>query len=109
MNLQICALGRAIKYCRLGLWESPSHPPFQWLQTEEESKRDLLSNSSSAEMRKAHLGCSPVPVAAVTPFCLASYCNHACFPVSESKASWAVLLPISLLVAPSPSPRPGIS
>lgn len=109
MNLQICTGGRAIKHCRLGLRESPSHLPFQWLQTEEESKRDLLSNSSSAETRKAHLGCSPVTVAAVTPFCLVSYCNHAWFPVSESKASWAVLLPISLLVAPSPSPLPGIS
>lgn len=54
MNLQICTLGRAIKDCRLGLWESPSHFPFQCLQTEEELKCDLLSNFSSVEMRKTH-------------------------------------------------------
>lgn len=62
MNLQICTLGRPTKYCRLGLWESPSHLSFQWLQTEEESKCDLLSNSSSVEIRKTHLGWSPVPL-----------------------------------------------
>lgn len=68
MNLQICTLGRPTKYCRLGLWESPSHLSFQWLQTEEELKCDLLSNSSSVEIRKTHLGWSPVPADAVTLF-----------------------------------------